>query len=183
MGTTNFYRDLFSPPEVLDQSPITLATTQKALWTAPKTLLPANFWWVGKTMKLTAAIKLVTDGTAGNYVFGAGAGTGDAPAVIVIGATVAGTTSQTQLAIMEAYFQCRTLGTGGTLSIWGRIQANVAVLASTLQPYNFPSAGGTVVSTLDMTLATTALTFQCQRSGVGVWTATCVGGPFLEELN
>lgn len=183
MGSTNEYRDMFSPVEVLDQTAVTLATTQKGLWALPKTLIPANFWKVGKTMKLTAAIKLVTDGTAGNYVFGAGAGIVDAPAVIVVGATVAGTVSQTQLAIMEAYFTCRTLGPTGTLSIWGRIQANVAVLASTLQPYNFPTAGGTVVSTLDMTLATTGLTFQCSRSGAGVWTAQCVGGPLLEEIN
>lgn len=183
MGTTSNYRDMFNPVEVIDQTAITLSTTQKALWAPAKTLVPANWWWVGKTVKLTAAIKLVTDGTAGNYVFGAGAGTGDAPAVIVVGPTVAGTVSQTLMAIMEATYECRLLGTAGTIAIFGEIRASVGVLASTLQPYLFPSAGGTVVSTLDLTLATTALTFQCQRSGAGVWTAACVGGPYLEELN
>ena len=183
MGSTNFYRDLFNSPEILDLTAVTLSTTQKSLWTAPKTLLPANFWWPGKLMKLTAAIKFVTDGTAGNYVFGAGAGVGDAPAVIVVGSSQAGVISKTFLAIMEAYFECRALGTAGTLSIWGRITPDLSGMLSTTQNYLFPTAGVTVVSTLDMTLATTALTFQAQRSGVGVWTAAVVGGPFLEELN
>jgi hypothetical protein len=183
MGSTNFYRDMFNSPEVLDQAAITLATTQKALWTPPKTLIPANWWWVGKVVKLTAAIKFVTDGTAGNYVFGAGAGTGDAPAVIVVGSSQAGIVSKTFLAIMEATYECRSLGTAGTLAIFGEIRPDLSGLLSTTTPYIFPTAGATVVSTLDMTLATTALTFQAQRSGAGVWTAACVGGPYLEELN
>jgi hypothetical protein len=182
MAGGNDYRDMFSPVEVLDQGVITLATTQKALWTAPKTLLPANFWKVGKTMKLTAAVKMVTDGTAGNYVFGAGAGTGDAPAVIVVGSSQASVTSKTFLMIFEAWFTCRLLGTAGTLSIWGRAFADLSGVLSTAQPYVFPTTGTTVVSTLDMTLATTALTFQAQRSGVGVYTATTVG-LFLEAMN
>jgi hypothetical protein len=183
MAGGNDYRDMGAAIEILDQGAITLSTTQKALWAASKTLIPASDFKVGRTWKLTAGLKLVTDGTAGNYVFGAGIGTGDAPAVIVIGPTVAGTVSQTLMAVMEAYMTVRALGASGTVSIWGEIRASVGILASTLQPYIFPSAGGTVVSTLDMTLNTGAFTFQAQRSGAGVWTATCVGVPLLERLN
>ena len=183
MAGGNDYRDMAANVDILDQGPITLATTQKACWAAARTLIPAKDFRVGKTWKLTAAIKLVADGTASNYVFGAGCGTGDAPAVIVVGSSVAATVSQTQLAIMEAWMTVRSIGTAGTVSIYGRVQANVAILASTLQPYNFPTAGTTVVSTLDMTLNTNAFTFQIQRSGAGVYTATCVGVPLLEALN
>ena len=183
MAGGNDYRDMAAAIDVIDQGSITLATTQKALWLPARTLILAKDWKVGKTWKLTAGIKLVADGTAANYVFGCGVGTGDAPAVIVVGASVAATVSQTQLAIMEAWITCRTLGTAGTVSIYGRIQANVAILASTLQPYNFPTAGVTVVSTLDMSLNTNAATFQAQRSGAGVYTAVAAGVPLLEALN
>lgn len=183
MAGGNDYRDMAAAVDIVNQGAITLATTQKALWLPARTLIPARDFRVNKTWKLTAGIILVTDGTAGNYVFGCGCGTGDAPAVIVVGASVAGTVSQTQLVIMEAWITCRSIGAAGTLSIYGRIQANVAVLASTLQPYNFPTAGVTVVSTLDMSLNTNAITFQAQRSGTGVWTATCAGVPLLEALN
>lgn len=183
MAGGNDYRDMAATIDVVDQAAITLLTTQAALWAPARTLIPASAWRVNKTFKLTAGIRFVTDVTAGNYVFGAGVGTGNAPAVIVVGATVAGVVSQTQLAIMEAWFTCRSIGTAGTVSIYGKIYANVALLASTLQPYGFPTGGVTVVSTLDMTLNTNALTFQAQRSGAGVWTATCVGVPLLEALN
>lgn len=183
MAGGNDYRDMAAAIDVLDQAAITLSTTQKALWAPARTVIPASMWKVGKTFMLTAAIKFVTDGTAGNYVFGAGVGTGDAPAVIVVGPSVAGTVSQTLLAFLTAVYTCRSIGTAGTVSIWGQIEAPVGLIASTLQPYIFPTAGGTVVSTLDMTLNTSAFTFQAQRSGAGVWTATCVGVPLLEALN
>ena len=183
MAGGNDYRDMAAGVDITNQGTITLATTQKALWLPARTLVLARDFKVGKTWKLTAGIILVTDGTAGNYIFGVGFGTGDAPAVIVIGASVAGTTVQTQLVIMEAWITVRSIGAAGTVSMYGRIQANVAVLASTLQPYNFPTAGVTVVSTLDMSLNTGAITFQAQRSGVGVWTAACAGVPLLEALN
>lgn len=183
MAGGNDYRDTAAPIDVLDQAAITLATTQKALWAPARTIIPASDWKVSRTWKLTAGIKLVTDGTSGNYVFGAGVGTGDAPAVIVVGPSVAGTVSQTLMAIMIAYMTVRSIGAAGTVSIWGEIRASVGILTSTLQPYIFPSAGATVVSTLDMTLNTGAFTFQAQRSGAGVWTATAVGVPLLERLN
>ena len=183
MAGGNDYRDMAAAVDVLDQGSITLATTQKALWLPARTTIPARDFRVNKTWKLTACIKFVTDGTGGNYILGAGVGTGDAPAVIVIGPSVAGTISQTLIGRMEAYFTVRTIGAAGTISIWGEASVSVGLLASTLQPYLFPQAGATVVSTLDMGLNTSAFTFQCQRSGVGVWTATCVGVPLLEALN
>lgn len=155
-----------------DESPITLATTQKALWLPAKTLIPAGVWYPGKIVKLTAFGKATTDGTAGNYVFGAGLGAGDAPAAIVIGATVAGTISRTADTWMaELFAECRSYGTAGILRLWGFVTPVVSLLASTLQPYLMPAATPADI-TFDFTAGTNALTLQAQRSGVGVWTMT-----------
>lgn len=157
---------------VADESPITLATTQKALWLPAKTLIPTGVWYPGKIVKLTAFGKATSDGTAGNYVFGVALGAGDAPAAIVTGATVAGTVSRTNDTWMaEAFAECRSFGTAGVLRLWGFISPVVSLLASTLQPYIIPAATPADIS-FDFTVGTNALTLQAQRSGAGVWTMT-----------
>lgn len=177
------YRNLRLASHILvDESAVTLATTMKALWPAARTILPANFWYPGKTIKLTAFGKATTDGTAGNYVFELGYGTGDAPTPLVAGATVAGTISQTNVTwTAYAYMECRTVGATGTVRMWGQWSPAVALVASTLSPYLFPSATPADV-TIDTTVGTNAPTFQLQRSGVGVWTATTTA-LIVEELN
>lgn len=165
-----------------DESPITLATTMKALWLPAKTLIPAGLWKPGKIMKVTAFGKATTDGTAGNYVFEMGYGSGDAPTPLVAGATVAGSTSQTNVTWSAfGYMECRTYGTAGVARMWGQWTPAVALLASTLQPYVFPNATPADV-TVDFTVGTNAITFQLQRSGAGVWTATTTS-VILEEVN
>jgi hypothetical protein len=176
------YRSLRLPSHILlDETAVTLATTMKALWPAARTSLPANYWYVGKVVKITAFGKVTTDGTAGNYVFELGYGSGDAPTPLVAGATVAGTVSQTNISWSAwAYAECRTIGATGTLRMWGQWSPAVAVLASTLQPYVFPASAPADV-TVDTTVGTNALTFQLQRSGAGVWTATTTN-ILLEEF-
>lgn len=178
-----FYRDTRGPVIVVDETGITLATTQKALWPYARTLLPANYWTVGKTVKLTAFGKATTDGTAGNYVFEVAYGASDAPAgVLAAGATVAGTTSQTNISWRaEAWVTCRTIGATGSLMAHGAWTPAVAVLASTLQPYTLPASAPAAV-TVDTTVGTNSLVFALQRSGAGVWTATTTG-LYLEALN
>jgi hypothetical protein len=177
------YRNLRSVSHILvDESPVTLATTMKALWPPARTITPANFWYVGKTVKITAFGKVTTDGTAGNYVFEMAYGSGDAPTPLVAGATVAGTVSQTNITWSAwGYAECRAIGTSGTLRLWGQWSPAVAVLASTLQPYVFPNATPADTS-IDTTVGTNGLTFQLQRSGAGVWTATTTD-LIIEELN
>ena len=169
---TPSYRDLRIQSHIIvDEASVTLGTTQKALWATAITVLPANYFWPGKTCKLTAFGKATTDGTAGNYVFGMAAGVGDAPAGIVNGATSAGTVSQTNISwIAQGYIECRTRGATGTIRMWGLWQPAVAIFASTLQPYTFP-ASAPADTTLDTTLSTTSVNYQLQRSGAGVWTA------------
>ena len=111
-----------------------------------------------------------------------GYGSGDAPTPLVAGATVAGTVSQTNIPwVADAMVECRTIGATGTLRMTGEWRVAVALLASTLQPYLFPNATPADI-TVDTTAATNALTFQLQRSGAGVWTATTTN-IFFEELN
>lgn len=167
---------------LVDESSVTLATTMKALWPAARTMLPANFWYVGKVVDLFAFGKATTDGTAGNYVFELGYGSGDAPTPLVAGPTVAGTVSQTNVTWSAwAFVECRSIGATGTLRMWGQWEPAVALLASTLQPYVFPASAPADV-TVDTTVGTNALTFQLQRSGAGVWTAMTTGIIF-KELN
>lgn len=165
-----------------DESAVTLATTMKALWPAARTMIPVNFWYPGKIVRLTAFGKATTDGTAGNYVFEIGYGSGDAPTPLAAGATVAGTTSQTNISwTAQAYMECKTTGTSGTCRMWGIWEPAVAIVASTLQPYLFPASAPADI-TIDTTVGTNAITFQLQRSGAGVWTATTTN-IILEELN
>jgi hypothetical protein len=164
-----------------DEGAITLTTTQKALWLPGKTLLPAGFWYPGKVIRMKAFGKATTDGTAGNYVFEAAIGAGDAPAALVAGATVAGTVSQTNVTwSAEVIAECRTFGTAGILRMWGQWEPAVALVASTLQPYKFPNATPADIS-FDFTVTTNAITFQCQRSSTGVWTMATMS-IILEEL-
>lgn len=169
-----YYVDKRLPHLVADQGSITLSTTQKALWavgaTSP-TILPANYWTPGKTVRLTANVKLVTDGTAGNYVFGMAYGAADAPPAVVVTTSQAGVVSKTFGAFFQGYATCRTTGTAGTLSMWGYVLADLSGVLSTAQPMIFPSGGVTVVSTVDTTVGTNAPFFEAQRSGAGVWTA------------
>jgi len=65
--------------------------------------------------------------------------------------------------------------------MWGVWEPAVALVASTLQPYTFPNATPADI-TIDTTVGTNAITYQLQRSGAGVWTATTTGIIF-RELN
>lgn len=169
------YRSLVPEMHPLqDEAVITLATTMKLLWPAPRTILRANYWKPGKIVKLTAFGKATTDGTAGNYVFEASLGVGDAPAGLAAGATVAGTVSRTNDTWeAHAYFECMSIATPTTAKfrIWGGWEPVVSLVASTLQPYKFPATAPADI-TVDASLATSSLGFQCQRSGAGVWTMT-----------
>jgi len=166
---------------VADESPLTLSTTMKALWPDARTTIPAGALQNGRVWRLTAFGKATTDGTAGNYVFEVALGTGDAPAALAAGATVAATASQTDVTwTAQAILEVRVAGTSGVVRMSGIWQPAVALVASTLQPYTFP--GATPANITFNTTGAAALTFQIQRSGAGVYTATATT-VVLESLN
>lgn len=169
MADTPLWRDLRQPFVIADLGAITPTTTQKMLWTPgagnPLGNFPANYWTVGKTVKLTAAFKW-TSGTAGNIAFGMAYGAADAAAPNVVSATHAAIASVGPfLVLAHGYAVCRSTGTAGTLSMWGMVHFPIDLMLSTVgNDMGFPSAGGTVVSTIDTTVGTNGLFFQALRS-------------------
>lgn len=177
-----FYRDLRQPFVILDQTAITLAATQKALWAPALTALPANYWTVGKAVKLTAWGKMTTVLTPGNLTFSVAYGTGDAPTPIKTSVAAALIASKTDLSWKaEAYAVCRSTGPTGTLMVYGSITPHVGLVASTAQPILVPDSANTAL-TIDTTAGTNALTMQAARSGSTAETMT-TQGLFMEALN
>ena len=180
-----FYRDLRQPVVVADQGSIAPGTTETTLWatgaTSP-TILPANYWWVGKTVKITAAFKW-TSGTAGNITFGMSYGAANNPACKVNSTAIAAIASVGPFTVFaQGYATCRSIGTAGTLSLWGSAQFPIGLVLSTGQTnFTFPVAGVSVVSTVDTTVATNAVMFHAIRSA-GTDAVVCVGLTF-EALN
>lgn len=177
-----FYRDLREPHIVVDEAAITLAATQKALWAPARTILPANYWRVGKVVKLTAFCKATTGTTPGNYAYAMAYGSGDAPTPIVASVARAAVASVTNIPLtLEGYMECRSIGATGTCRMWGKAFADLALQLSTNQPNLFPSSAPADV-TIDTTVGTNAVTFQMSRSGSTAETVTTVGLLF-EALN
>jgi hypothetical protein len=180
---SGFWNETLGPNSAMlaDEGSVTPVTTMKAMW-APVNLgaagaLRANFWYPGRAVRLTAAVKLVVGATPGNIAFAMAYGSAtapDAPACIVSSTARAGIAA-TGLAILTGYAQCRTDGTAGTLSMWGMAHVDQASVAAASQPFIFPAAGVTVVSTIDTTVGTNALTFQTSYSGATPGTVVLVG--------
>jgi len=170
---------------IADQGSVAPSTTETTLWAtgvSSPTILPANYWTIGKTVKLTAHLKW-TSGTAGNISVGMSYGAASNPACKVNSTAVAAIASVGPFSVfMEGYATCRSIGTAGTLSMWGIAQFPLGLILSTVgQTHTFPLAGTTVVSTIDTTVGTNALMFHAIRSaGTDAVVAT---GLIMEALN
>jgi len=164
-----FYRDTRQPFVVADLTGVTLLTTQLQLWavgvTSP-TILPANYWYVGKTVKLTANLKWTPVANANAITLGMSCGTVAAPGCIVLSPAIVPVSGTTVANVfMEGYATCRSVGTAGTLSMWGMaVMPSALVAASVGGIFTWPSAGVTVVSTFDTTIATNCLSFTAARA-------------------
>ena len=162
-----YYVDSRQPWITADQGAITPTTTQKALWAtgaASPTILPANYWFVGKRVRLTANLKITT-GTAGNSTFAMAYGAADAPACVVTTATRAKVASVGPFGcFIQGIATCRSVGTAGTLSMFGFVCPDLGAFLSTTDNWVFPSNGTTVVSTIDTTVGTNALFFEYSTS-------------------
>ena len=182
-----YYRDRRLPHLTADQTGITLLTTQLQTWavgaTSP-TILPANYWTVGKSVKLTANLKWTCVANTNNITIGMCYGAAAAPAAIVVSSAMAALNSTTVFDVwIEGYATCRSTGTAGTLSMFGIAHVPVAMIASTVQTgVVFPSAGVTVVSTIDTTVGTNALSFTAARA-VAAGDTVVATDIFFEALN
>jgi hypothetical protein len=164
-GMGVYYSESFAPLgfSVADFGAVTPTTTAKSVWpvgAANPTILPANFWYPGRIIRLTANLKLTT-GTAGNSTFSMAYGAADNPACIVSTASRAKVASVGPFGVfIQGYAQCRTVGTAGTLSMWGFVAPDLGAFLSTTDNWVFPSNGTTVVSTIDTTVGTNGPNFQ-----------------------
>jgi hypothetical protein len=182
-----YYRDRRLPHLVADQTGITMLTTQLQTWAVgaiSPTILPANYWTVGKSVKLTANLKWTCVANTNNITIGMCYGAAAAPTAIVVSSAMAATSSTTVFDVyIEGYATCRSTGTAGTLSMFGIAHVPVAMIASTVQTgVVFPSAGVTVVSTIDTTVGTNALSFTAARA-VAAGDTVVATDIFFEALN
>jgi len=151
-----FWVDLRAPHMSADAAQVTFSvTTAKALLTtANLPILGANYFsYIGKAVRIRMVGRITTVAGVGSITaslyWGSGA---DANGTIVAtSAAVALTASQTNLTWeLELYVRCRALGATGSLLAYGMLNANVAVLASTLQPVMIP-ASAAAPTTVDLT--------------------------------
>jgi hypothetical protein len=92
----------------------------------------------------------------GNLTVQLNYGTGADANGVVLAATSATalTASQTNMSWMaEMYVRCRTMGATGTLFCTGEFRANVAVIATTLQPMLIPATAPAASAACDLTAA------------------------------
>ena len=163
-----FWVDLRAPHINADVASVTLATTYKAaLPVANLPVLGSNYFgYVGKCVRLRVWGQITTGATPGNIQAGVYWGTGaDANGTIIVqSAATALTASQTNLSWeLDLLIRCRALGVSGSLIGHGMLNANVAVVASTLQPVMLPASAAAAV-TVDLT-QNFVLSPQILRSG------------------
>jgi len=180
-----YYRDSRQPFVIADQAAVTLLSTDLNLFPKELTLFPANYWTVGKTIKLTAWGKMTTAATPGNLVVGIGIGPQlNPPTIVKKSAAKALQATQTdQSWRFEAYCTCRTVGTAGansTMMMYGEFKTTVTTLLSTVNPVLIPDSANTAVS-FDATIANN-LTLIANRSGSTAETMA-TQGLYVEALN
>lgn len=164
-----FYNDLREPFISADITAVTLSSTDKALY--PPSNFPVlggqYFARPGKKIRIRLFGRMTTAVTPGNLTIDVYYGDGtDANGVLLASsAAVALTASQTNLSWeCDVEVHCRTTGSTGTLFATGMFNANVAVLASTLQPVMIPASAPAVSGACDLTAAK-IISVQAKRSG------------------
>lgn len=163
-----FYVDTRQPFMAADAAAVTLSTTALAL--LPTGNLPvlgsSYFSYVGKCVRMRMWGRMTTGTTPGNLTVNLYWGTNAAAngTVLVTSAATALTASQTSLTWeWDLIVRCRALGATGSLIAHGMFNANVGVIASTLQPVMLPASAPAAV-TVDLTQAF-VLSPQVLRSG------------------
>lgn len=171
-----FYNDLREPFFVTDLAAVTLATTAKALYTPSSFPVLGGQYFArpGKKIHIRVFGKVTTGATPGNLVIDIYYGDGtDANGVLLASTTaVALTASQTNLSWeLDIFIRCVSTGSAGTLFVVGLLDANVGVIASTLQPVMLPASAAVVSAACDLTAAK-IISVQARRSGSTAETMT-----------
>jgi hypothetical protein len=180
-----FYVDSRSPHIATDLAAVTLATTDKAI--VPLASLPIlgsnYFGWIGKAMRITMFGRMTTVLTPGNGNWDIYWGNGTDANGTIIGSSAALALSASQTNVSwraEFIVRCRAVGATGSLLVTGEWRANVAVLATSLQPALIPASAAAPV-TVDLSVAN-VISPQFKRSGSTVETMQ-VHDVIYEALN
>lgn len=175
LGTDGiFYNDLREPFCGADLATVTLAATNKALYTPSDfPVLGGNYFArTGKKLRGRGWGKITTGATPGNLTLALFYGSGADAAGTSIQATAAQTlvASQTNLSFdFEWEVRCVTKGASGTLEAWMKFYFNTAVIAAgTVQG---PASALAVSSAVDLTAAN-IISMQALRSGSTAETMT-----------
>lgn len=153
-----YYVDTRAPHIAGDVTAVTLTTTAKALIPAANIpIIGANYFgWIGKAMRIRLFGRMTFTTTPGNLTVQLNYGTGadNNGVVLAASAATAITASQTNMSwSLEFVVRCRTMGSAGTLFCTGEFNANVAVIASTLQPVMIPATAPAASAACDLTTA------------------------------
>lgn len=162
-----FYNDLRAPFIGVDIAPVTLLTTDLALYPASNfpVLGGQYFNYIGKKIHIRLFGKLTTGATPGNGTFGIYYGTGAAANGVLLASSAAMTLLANQTTLswrMDLFVHCRSIGSAGTLFCDGKWEMNTALVAagSGLIP-----AGTAVVSAACDLTAALIISVQYKRSG------------------
>lgn len=162
-----FYADLREPFIAADVGAVTLATTDKALYTPSffPVLGGQYFARVGKKMRIRLFGRITTAATPGNLTFDIYYGTGADANGTILASSAALTliASQTNLSWMvEINVHCRSVGATGTLFVDGFAVFNPAVIAANTPL--IPASAAAVSGAVDLTAAN-IISIQAKRSG------------------
>lgn len=179
-----FWVDLRSPHMSADNASVTITTAQPILATATLPVLGSNYFgFIGKAVRMRIWGQFTTGATPGNLTATLYWGTNAAAngTALCASAATALTANATGLSWeWDLLVRCRALGSSGSLIAHGMLNANVSLIASTLQPVMLPAATA-AATTVDLT-ANLVLSPQFARSGST--TESCIVHDFtFEALN
>jgi|SRR5215831_9156283 len=152
-----FWVDLRAPHMAADAASVTLTTTAKAILpVANLPVLGSNYFgFIGKAVRMRIwghMTAVATPGNLGlNVYWGTGADANGTAIGTYTGASTSALTAGTTLTWeWDIFIRCRTLGASGSLICHGMLNANPALIASSLQPIIHPLSAAAGV-TVDLT--------------------------------
>lgn len=149
-----FWVDLRAPHMSVDPASVTLTTTSKAILpVANLPVLGGNYFsYLGKAVRMRIWGQMTAVATPGNLTVQLYWGTGaDANGTVVATSAATALTAGTTLSWeVDLLIRCRALGVSGSLIGHGMVNANVGLIASTLQPVMIPASAAAAV-TVDLT--------------------------------
>lgn len=170
-----FYGDLREPFIVTSLAPVTLAATNKALYTVSDFPILGGQYFNrhGKKMRIRIFGRMTTALTPGNLTFGVYFGSGaDANGVLLASSAAAALiASKTNLSWeLDVAIRCVTRGSAGTLQVTGGARMHVGLVLSTAQPILIPDSASAPSGACDLNSAG-IISVQMARSGSTVETA------------